>query len=465
MKSIKRKLYHIRIWIVFFFLIRLIGITNPPLEAGHNWRQSFTNMVARNFYEENSNIFYPTIDMSGNRNGTVASEFPIFNYLIYLLSSVFGYQHWYGRLINLIFSSFGFLYFYRIVFRMQNKKIAFISTFLLIISVWFAFSRKSMPDTFSISLTIIGIFYCIEYFRTNKNYYLLLYVVFCSLGVLSKIPALYFLGFYILPFWGNKILSKQLILFSISTGIILIIVYLWYFYWIPYLLTEFGNQLYYPKGIYEGIVEIIPYWKLLLEKFYFTTFHSYIIIIFLIYGIYLIFKEDNRFRLPVISSIFIFIIFIIKTGAVFPTHNYYIIPIIPILAIFTAKAIDKFKYINSFIILTLISIESIANQNHDFFIKESEKYVANLESLSNEYTKKDDLIAINGNGNPQKLYFCNRKGWIVKNELLLDTNFCNSLYEKGCKYIYVDKLDNDLNLNYILLHNDKFFKIYKLKYR
>ena len=111
MKSIKRYLYHIRFWIVFFFLIRLIGITNPPLEAGHNWRQSFTNMVARNFYEENSNIFYPTIDMSGNRNGTVASEFPIFNYLIYLVSSVFGYQHWYGRLISLIFSSFGFLYF------------------------------------------------------------------------------------------------------------------------------------------------------------------------------------------------------------------------------------------------------------------------------------------------------------------------------------------------------------------
>jgi len=35
----------IRFWIFLFFLIRLVGITNAPLETGHNWRQSFTNMI------------------------------------------------------------------------------------------------------------------------------------------------------------------------------------------------------------------------------------------------------------------------------------------------------------------------------------------------------------------------------------------------------------------------------------
>jgi hypothetical protein len=46
---VKKLLTDIQFWIVLFFLIRMIGITNPPLEIGHNRRQSLTNMVARNF--------------------------------------------------------------------------------------------------------------------------------------------------------------------------------------------------------------------------------------------------------------------------------------------------------------------------------------------------------------------------------------------------------------------------------
>ena len=47
----------IRFWLIFFFIIRLISITNPPLEILHNWRQTTVTMVARNFLEINSNIF------------------------------------------------------------------------------------------------------------------------------------------------------------------------------------------------------------------------------------------------------------------------------------------------------------------------------------------------------------------------------------------------------------------------
>jgi len=48
----------IRFWILIFFAIRLFGITNPPLEIAHNWRQTTVTMVARNFYETKTNIFY-----------------------------------------------------------------------------------------------------------------------------------------------------------------------------------------------------------------------------------------------------------------------------------------------------------------------------------------------------------------------------------------------------------------------
>ena len=109
MDTIKIYFRDIRFWIILFFFIRLIGITNPPLEIGHNWRQTTVTMVSRNFLETDNNIFYPRIDIAGNKTGITGMEFPLFNYLTYLVSEIFGYQHWYGRLINLIISSLGLI--------------------------------------------------------------------------------------------------------------------------------------------------------------------------------------------------------------------------------------------------------------------------------------------------------------------------------------------------------------------
>ena len=108
-----RKLPRIVWFILLFGLIRLYGITNPPIEVAHAWRQTTVTMAARNFYEVDPNILYPRIDISEDLTGITGMEFPLMNYLIYLMSEVFGYAHWYGRLINLILSSLGCWFFSR----------------------------------------------------------------------------------------------------------------------------------------------------------------------------------------------------------------------------------------------------------------------------------------------------------------------------------------------------------------
>src|SRR3989344_7431345 len=100
---------NIRFWIVLFFVLRLYGITNPPIEIAHNWRQVTGDMVARNFYEVDNNILYPRLDFGGEKTGITGTEFPVLNYLMYLLSLIFGFHDWFGRLINLIVSSYGIL--------------------------------------------------------------------------------------------------------------------------------------------------------------------------------------------------------------------------------------------------------------------------------------------------------------------------------------------------------------------
>ena len=137
------------VWmIVLFGLVRLYGITNPPLEVSHAWRQTTVTMVARNFYEVDPNILYPRIDISEDLTGITGMEFPLLNYLIFLMSEVFGYAHWYGRLINLIVSSLGCWFFYRLLRKYFDEVISFSSTFILLVSLWFCYSRKIMPDTF-----------------------------------------------------------------------------------------------------------------------------------------------------------------------------------------------------------------------------------------------------------------------------------------------------------------------------
>lgn len=90
---LKNILTDIRFWILVFFAIRLIGITNEPIEISHNWRQTLTNMIARNFLEDGANLRFPKIDMAGEKTGIIGSEFPFFNYLIYLAFELFGFEH------------------------------------------------------------------------------------------------------------------------------------------------------------------------------------------------------------------------------------------------------------------------------------------------------------------------------------------------------------------------------------
>jgi hypothetical protein len=154
----------------------------------------------------------------------------------------------------------------------------------------------------------------------------------------------------------------------------------------------------------------------------------------------MIFKDKNLYLKSGIAIITItFLLFILKTGAVFPLHSYYIIPFTPVMALIAGYGLSKFPLKYLYIPLLLISLESIANQQHDFFIKPTEKYKLSLENIADSLTAKTDLIAVNGNGNPQLSYFIHRKGWNLKDDQLNDSLILNKITSKGCKFLFVDK--------------------------
>lgn len=460
-RKIREYTRDIQFWIISFFIIRLIGITNAPLETGHNWRQSLTNMIARNFHEFNANILYPTIDMAGEKTGIIGSEFPLFNYLIYVVSIFFEYDHWYGRLINLIVSSVGVWYFYKGVRLIFTKEIAFNSTIILLASIWFAFSRKIMPDTFSTSMVVIGLYYAAVYLKCGQIKNVILFFVFSTLGILCKIPTLSLFGVLGIIMFIPQIDFKRKLNIFIWGVVSFSVVIMWYFFWVPYLLEQYQYQLYFPKGIIQGIMEIIPLWDLLFERFYFSAFHSYVALIFFLLGIKWLVKAQNRYVNGGLGIVLIiFLVFIIKTGSVFPLHNYYIIPFVPVMAIVAGGAISAYGRKYQFLILLMIVIEGIMNQQHDFFISKEQEYKLSLESVSCENIPLGNLILINGGESPQTMYFSHQKGWTLRNDEIDNVLVVDSLSHLGASYIIIDKkVFPEYQKKYRLIYEDNLFLI------
>ena len=455
----------IRFWILLFLVIRLFGITNAPLETGHNWRQALTNMIARNFLEDGANLLYPKADWAGEKSGIIASEFPFFNYLIFLAAKCFGYTHWYGRLINLIISSIGLWYFYKLLKRALNNNWAFNATLLLIASIWFSFSRKMMPDTFSVSLLIIGFYHGFRFLKEGKYIGLLYFFLFSTLGVLCKIPALsLFSVLVVVPFIKDFSISRKISLLATATLGFAIISW-WYFYWSPYLAATYQFPLYFPRSLSEGFHEIMELWSLALEKFYFSAFHSFIAFVLVIRGLLMLLKAKSynyvKYSL-FIASVF-FCLFAIKTGKIFPLHNYYIVPFVPVMAILGGYTLYRLTGKWRIILLVLAVVEGIANQQHDFFIKDREFYKLQLEEIASKNIEKSALVILNSGPSPQQMYFANRSGWVIRNKDLFQPHYLDSLIQKGGRYLIIDKgIKPVFTPNHTEKFSNQYYSIYEL---
>lgn len=211
----------VRFWLLLFFAIRMIFVFEPPLEFWHTWRQSTGLMVARNYFEIDSNFFYPRVDVNHTNTGIIGMEFPLLYYSMFKLYEIFGFTHWYGRLINLIITTTGIFYFYKIIKRFWSKDMALYAALILSTSLWFAFGRKTMCDTLSVALVMMGIYYGIRYLYDKKDLAIIGYLLFAMLGLLTKIPAGYLLIGFCIPFLNGQISIKRKAVFSFISVLVL----------------------------------------------------------------------------------------------------------------------------------------------------------------------------------------------------------------------------------------------------
>jgi hypothetical protein len=324
-----------------------------------------------------------------------------------------------------------------------------------------------MPDTFSMSLILIGIYFGSNYFDTKndiKN--LILYGTFTLLGILTKLPSGYLL-ILLLPFiLSNKIQISKKINFSFVSIIIFGAVYYWYFVWVPYLVNEYQFwHFYMGNSLTKGFVEIGNNLSDVLKNFYENAI-KYIAFIFFIFGLIAAFvKKNKRITLIFILSSLTFLLVLFKAGTTFAKHDYYIIPFVPVMALISGYGISLIK--NKKVVLYLlifIAAEGVLNQKTDIIIKEKNLALLSLESDLDQFSDRSDLVLINSGNYPTPMYFSHRKGWVNSNSEILKKDYIKELESRGLKYIIILKrtFGQEINLPYKEIVNNNNYIIYKL---
>jgi len=442
----------LRFLLLLVFVFQLFLITAPPLEPVHSWRQALTNMIARNMIQEAGSLLYPKMDYGGNLTGVMATELPLLQYLISIFYNIFGFNHWIGRLINLSVSVLGIFYFYKLsLIWLKRERLSFYSAIFLLFSIWFSFSRKIMPDTFSVSLAIFALWWLTRFFQTKNIIYLILFITMANIAIMTKIPAALLFAWLPMLLFTQYIDKKQKITLMVGGIMSLIGPLFWYGFWVPYLKLNFEFPLFFPKNLTEGIVEIWNNRSELMIRIFHNGFSSFIASILSFFGLYFSWRAfGKKAIIPSVVIGIIAIFYILKTGEVFATHNYYMIPLVPYMALTASFVLIKIKNRNhkvGILIVGLFILESVSFQWHDFFIRSSKKYMTHLEQESNTITDRTEKIITNGKDNPQLIYFLNKKGWSLKDDDLSPEKI-QHLIKHYPSWLLIDK--NQPNASYLI---------------
>lgn len=452
-----------RIYIIIIFILGFENILTPPIDE-HSWRQTLTLMISKNFYEVDSNIFYPRTNIGGSTEGIMATEFPVFNYTLSILYRIFGFQDWYGRLLNWTVCCISLYFFYLTIKKIFNEQAAFFGTLAYIGSVTFIYARKSMPDSFSISLVIIGTYFLLKYLEKSNWKIFLAGFILVTLGILSKIPALCYLSIIVVPLLNKEIdlRNKYKVIGALSISGILLIV--WYFLWMPYLLETYKNQLIWPVSLSEGFQIFIQEINQVHQQFK-NSFYYYPLLSLSLTGIGIaLIKLHPSIKLAIGIYTVLFFLYVFKTGIVFSGHEYYIIPYTPLMAagigyLFSQTQIKTIVLLPFF--LLLMAPAYYRNQQQTFVNKEK-KYLLELGALVEKHIPEDSKILVNGtNLNPVLMYFTGRRGWTVNNDVLLKDGWIQDYKEEGMQYIVVDKHGFGDLLPYEVIGQNEHFIIYK----
>jgi hypothetical protein len=499
----------ITIMIVGYILIHLPYITHLDYTTTlHEWRQSDVLGVARNYYNESMNFFYPRIDGRRNLSGITGMEFPLFNYILALLYTISGkIIPLYGKMMSFgcALGSVWLMFKITIIDNFCKKWPTYpivILFFAFCNHYFFLFSFTIMPEFLALFLSLFGFWKFQKYKQNNKNHNLFISCLCFCLGMLVR-PYFAFFGITMLIYCFSQLRAhpKECIKIFI-TGILTLIPFsIWYGYWVPHLDKTYGIKYFYMgTPLKQNIDQIISSsnlakgtLKLLSESYSLPALIPLIILGFILLIIY--YKKTRSIKKLIHSPIFqcllagivaIITIPVLIGNSVVSDHQYYLGAAFPILVILPSicisyllnltKSISKPMYTTSiiaFIILAsayfgIITLESTITRKLPDHPTPKWHNIQNLIKEKPALLKgvnENDLVVTRLGTNPLFLYLLDRKGWCISlpENKKKQIKIFKALEKKGAKFYFFE-----YDANYNNLHNKDYktnikFKMFPIK--
>jgi 4-amino-4-deoxy-L-arabinose transferase-like glycosyltransferase len=203
------------LWVVLLLglAVRLVQIGEPLIDK-QAWRQTDTAAVARNYYEEGYDLFWPRIDWRGTTPGYVEMNFPLYPYLVAgLYSLADGAYEWLGRLFSALCSVTTAVLLYWLAKRLFADELTGIlaAFFFLFSPLNIYFGRVFMPEPLMLLLSVAALLCFDRWAESGRHLDGFLAVISAALCFMVKIPTLY-LGFALVALsldrWGVRFILR-----------------------------------------------------------------------------------------------------------------------------------------------------------------------------------------------------------------------------------------------------------------
>lgn len=356
MRLFKHPLWILAIIILASFWIRQYRV-NIPLGDWHSWRQVDTAAVSRNFIKEGFDFLHPKYDDMApvsedyrpNPNRLRFVEFPIYSGIVALVYLALGnVEVIYGRQVSVFFSLCSIVFLYFLVKKFLGIRVALLSAlFFGFLPFNIFFSRVFLPEPMMVAASLASLYFFARYLEKQNLIFFCLTALFFNMAVLTKPYMLYFLmpmAYLSYHFQGIKAFTNRRL-------------YMLAFFSIAPLLAWRLWMMQYPEGIPSSS------WLFNKDNIrYKGAFLRWIISerlgreILTVCGFFLGMlgallkpkKETTYFFHWWLLSVILYVV-ILARGNV--EHDYYQIPLVPILAIMMARGVD-FLIFESSIFLT-----------------------------------------------------------------------------------------------------------------
>lgn len=338
------------IWVVIFcigFAVRCTHIFQPV--DTDSWREADVASMAKNFYQNGTNIFHPQINYGGNGPGYVESEFQIYSYSIAVCYKLFGFWEPTGRIISFLASLVAMVFFFKLSKYLLESSAALISSLFFALSpLLMVISIGIQPESLMFCFYVCAAYSFIRWLDSGSKKFYWLTIVFTALALLAKIPSINIGIFFLILIiykkgWKFLIKTRVLILGALS----IIPSVLWYSYSHKFYVL-YGNSLgmsneypwigwdFFTKPHFlKGIIQI--------ELSYVWTWAGPLIILLAIVFTKVFKREDFLIGLLWYFSVLLFYIITCRTTADNWAWYYHIFSVPPVAILSGIGAVELYK--------------------------------------------------------------------------------------------------------------------------